>query len=82
MDSSQCHADTVAEVAKLDRPGFGNHGESSEATLFYAATLHCFGLPLDYAEREPNNMSEMCACCKAPLWDPIIRGSRMDNIFA
>ena len=62
LDSSQCHAETVTEVAKLDRLGFGNHGESNEATLFYASTLRRFGLPLDYARMEPNTLPDMCAC--------------------
>ncbi len=66
----------------MDQPGFGVHGESSEATLFCAATLHRFGLPFYYARMEPKTLPEMCACCKALLWDPTIRGSRMDKIFA
>jgi hypothetical protein len=48
---SDCHSDTGKEVAKLDRPGFGNDEDSSEATLLCAATLHKFVLPYDYANQ-------------------------------
>jgi hypothetical protein len=67
MDSSQCHADIVKKVAKLDRPGLGNPRETNEATIFCASNLHRFGLPFDYARLEPKNLPEMCACYKAPL---------------
>jgi len=81
-DSSACHSDTVKEVAKLDRPGFRNDENFSEATLFCAATLHRFGLPYGYAKLSSETLPEMCSCCKAPLWDPAVRGSRMEKIFA
>jgi hypothetical protein len=61
MDSSHCHAETFKEVAKLDRLGLGNPGETSEATLFCASNLHRFGLPFDYARIKPKNLPEMCA---------------------
>ncbi len=70
MDYSQCHADIVKEVAKLDRPGFGNHGESSEGTLFCAATLHSFGLTFDYATLEPKILRMM----QGPIVGPIYVG--------
>jgi hypothetical protein len=82
VDSSFCHSETVREVAKLDRPGFGNNEETSEATLFCAATLHIFGLPYDYAKQDSETLSEMCSCCKAPLWDTTVKSSRTEQIFA
>jgi hypothetical protein len=82
LDSTMCHADAIAEVTKLDRPGFEKHGDSSDATLFCAATLHRFGLPFEYAELNPKTLPEMCASCKAPLGDPSIGGSRLYKIFA
>ena len=82
LDSSHCHSDIVREIAKLNRLGFGKNGESSEATLFCAATLHRFGLPYDYAILDTKTLPEMCSCCKAPLWDPAVRGSRIEQIFA
>jgi len=81
-DSSAFHSDTVKEVAKLDRPGFGNDEDFSEATLFCAATLHKFGLPYDYAKLDSETLPGMCSCCKASLWDPAVRGSRMEKVFA
>ena len=38
-----------------------NNGESSEATLFRAATLHRFGLPYDYAKLDTETLPEMCS---------------------
>jgi hypothetical protein len=82
MDSATCSMDTVKEVASMDHPGKANHGENSrEASLFCAATLHRFGLPVDYARLNADTLPETCACCKAPLWDSTIPGSRMDKIF-
>jgi hypothetical protein len=50
MDLALCTMDTARDVAGLDHPGKENGGEDSkEASLFCAATLHRFGLPLDYA---------------------------------
>ena len=82
MDSAHCHADIVAEVAKLDRPGFGNHGESNEATLFCAVTLHRFGLP----SAMPNWNSQLCRryalaarlLCGIQLFGVL---DRLDNFF-
>ncbi len=81
LDSAHCHSSTVKEVVSLDRPG-GMDGESREAALFCAATLHRFGLPVDYIRLKTETLPESCACCNAPLWDPVIRGSRSDKIFA
>ena len=39
-------------IAKIDRPGFIDLGDSSEATLLCAATFHRHGLPIDYARLE------------------------------
>ena len=66
MDSAHCHSAIVKEVVKLDRTG-GMEGRSREATLFCAATLHGFGLPVDYAKMKSETIPESCACCKAPL---------------
>jgi hypothetical protein len=83
MDSASCSMDTVREVASLDYPGKGIAEEDSrEASLFCAATLHRFGLPVDFARLKAETLPETCACCKAPLWDSAIPGSRMDMIFA
>jgi len=46
----------------MDRSSFGNHGDSSEATLFCVATLHRFGLPFDYVKLEPKTMPEIDVC--------------------
>jgi hypothetical protein len=83
MDSAACTMGTVKEVAGMEHPGKGSNGEDSrEASLFCAATLHRFGLPVDYARLHIDTLPEICACCKAPLWDSSILGSRMDRIFA
>ena len=84
MDSAFCTMDTVTKVAGLDRPGRKNHGEDSrEATLFCAATLHRFGLHVDFGRLNADTLPEMCSCCKAPLWNSAIPGaSRMDTLFA
>jgi hypothetical protein len=82
MDSASCTTATAREVAIMDRPGFGNNKEhSGEASLFCAATLHRFGLPVDYSRLQGITLPESCACCKAPLWDPTAQGSRMGMIF-
>jgi hypothetical protein len=83
MDTARCSMVTVREVASMDRPGKGNEeADAREASLFCAATLHRFGLPVDYARLKDETLPETCACCKAPLWDAAIQGSRMDRIFA
>ena len=67
----------------MERPGRENHGEESrEVSLFCAATLHRFVLPVDFARVNAVTLSEMCSCGKTPLWDSAIPGSRMDTIFA
>ncbi len=50
LDSSYCSASTVEVVVCLDHPGIGNRDEASESAMFCAATLHCFGLPYQYAK--------------------------------
>ena len=58
MDSVFCTMDTVREVAGLDRLEMGNHGEvSREATLFCAATLHRFGLHVDFARLNADTLA-------------------------
>jgi hypothetical protein len=40
-------------------------------------------LRVDFARVESETLPEMCACCcKTPLWDPAIPGTKMDKIFA
>ena len=64
MDSAYCTMDTVREVASLDRPGGGHNGEDlREASLFCAATLHRFGLPVDFARLKFDTLPETCSCC-------------------
>ena len=81
MDSAHCHSATIRDVAKLDRLG-GMDGGSREATLFCDATLHRYGLLVDYARMETEILPETCACCQAPLWDPALPGTRMDKLFS
>ena len=81
LDSAHCHASTVQEVVSLDRPG-GVEGGSRKASLFCAATLHRFGLPVDYARLKMVTLPESCACCDAPLWDLVIFGTTMDKLCA
>ncbi len=81
LDSAHCYSSTVKEVVKLDRPG-GMDGGSREAALFCVATLHRYGLPADYARLKSETLPESCACCKAPLWNLAIPGTRMDKLFA
>jgi hypothetical protein len=69
------------DVAKLDRPG-GMDGGSREEALFCAAILHRYGLPVDYAKMESETLPKMCVCCKAPLQDLALPGTRMDILFA
>jgi len=59
LDSAHCHSDNVREVANRSRPRFGINGESIEATVFCAATLHRYGLTYDYAELDPKTLPEM-----------------------
>jgi hypothetical protein len=80
LDSAYCHSATVRDVAKLDHlGGGGREGGSREATLFCAATLHHYGLPVDFARLAVETLPEMCACYKASLWDPAISGTKMEN---
>ncbi len=61
-DSAYCSTITVREVAGIDRPGAGNIEETSgEASLLCAATLHRFGLPVDYARLKEVTLPKMCA---------------------
>jgi len=81
LDSAHCHSSIVKDVTNLDRPG-GIDGGSREAALFCAATLHRFGLPVDYARLKTETLPESSACCNAPLWDRAIPGTRMDKVVA
>ena len=80
-DSAHCARATVEAVAKMDRPGPLAHDDSSEATLFCAATLHRFGLPYDYPRLSRCNMAENCPYCSVPLWNPSLSSTVADRIF-
>jgi hypothetical protein len=81
LDSAPCHSSIVKDVVNMDRPG-GMDGGSREAAQLCAATLHRFGMSVDYARLKTETLPESCACCNAPLWDPAIPGTRMDKLFA
>jgi hypothetical protein len=81
-DSAHCSLLTVKVVATTGCPTALDHEQSSEASLFCAATLHRYGLPHDYARLENHTLPETCLCCHAPLWDPGLDASRADRIFA
>jgi hypothetical protein len=72
----------VEAVAKMDRPTSLAHEDSSEATLYCAATLHRFGLPFDYARLSKVLLPEVCPCCFVPLGDKTMGVDVADNIFA
>ena len=60
LDSAHCHSSTVKEVASLDRPG-GMDGRSREAAFFFAATMHRFGLHVDYARLKIETLPKSCS---------------------
>jgi hypothetical protein len=70
MDSSQCHADIVTEAAKLDRPGFGNHGESSEATLFLCGDPPPFRIALRLCQTGAQNFPGVVCLMQGPTVGP------------
>jgi len=80
-DSAHCSLQIVRSVATMDCPAALAHTETSEASLYCAATLHRFGLPLDYAKLENYSLPETCSCCNAPLWDLDMHSSRANRIF-
>ncbi len=80
LDSASCSASTVEAVAGLDGPWA--KGEASEDFILFAATIHRHGLPFQYARLEKSLVPDMCVCCNAPLWDPFVKFSRADIIFA
>jgi hypothetical protein len=51
---------TVRAVATMDCPASMAHAETSEASLYNAATLHRYGLPYDYAKLETTVLPEIC----------------------
>jgi hypothetical protein len=54
--------DTVREVAGMDRPRRENHEEDSrDASLLCAATLHRFGLHVDFERLNADTLPEMCS---------------------
>ena len=71
----------MRDVATMDVPSFLAHDETSDASLYCAATLHRYGLPYDYAKLENQLRPETCACCNAPLWEPGLTASRADRII-
>jgi hypothetical protein len=80
-DSAHCSLQVVRAVATMDCPTVLAHKETSETSLFFAATLHRYGLPLDYAKLEDYTLPEICSCCNVPLWDPGMQSTRADRIF-
>jgi hypothetical protein len=80
-DSALWSLQVVCAVATMNCPAALAHRETSEASLYCAATLHRFGLPLDYAKLDDFIFPETCSCCNAPLWDRGMQSSRADRIF-
>jgi len=78
MDYVGCAASTMEDVTGLDHKVSTDKEGTSERSLFFAATLHSFGLPYEYARLETYVLQETSACYKAPLWDMAVRGSRAD----
>ena len=81
-DRAQCSRNTVDEVAKMDRPLSLAHLDSSEAMLYFAATLHRFGLPFDYSRLSKMSLPEICPCCAVPLGEQSDGVSVANRIFA
>jgi hypothetical protein len=71
LNTAHCHSSTIKDVVKLDRlegmGGGSRDGGSREAAQLCAATLHRYGLPMDYARMKTETLPETCACCNAPL---------------
>ena len=80
-DSAHCAKATVEAVARMDRPGPLAHEDSSESTLFCAATLHRFGLPYDYSRLSRGYLAETCPCCSVPIWNQSLQATVADRIF-
>jgi hypothetical protein len=68
-------------MATMDCPAALAHIETSEAFLYCAATLHRYGLPMDYAKLDDFTLPETSSCYNAPLWDPGMQVTRADRIF-
>ncbi len=81
-DSIHCSLQNVRAVATMDCPATLAHAETSDASLYRAATLNRFGLPLDCAKFGNFTLPETCSCCNAPLWDPGMQSTHADRIFA
>ena len=81
-DTAHCSSATVQAVARMDCPASLSHDQLSEGSLFCAASLHCFGLPVAFAKLDTWVLPETCPCCTAPLWEPGLHASRADRIFA
>jgi hypothetical protein len=60
VDTTHCSMATVHAVARMDCPASLSHDELSEGTLFCAASLHRFGLLVDYAKLEAVVPPETC----------------------
>ncbi len=78
--TAHCSLKTVRSVATMEIHDALAHEESSDASLFCAATLHRHGLPYDYAKLDTHALSKPCACCNAPLWDTGLHASRANRI--
>jgi len=79
--SFHCSLKTVRAIATMVCPSAMAHDETSEASLFCAATLNRFGLPHDYAKLEGMVLPETCACYSAPLWDPSLTANKAVRIY-
>ncbi len=82
MDTTHCSIATVEALARMDFPASLSHDKLSKGTLFFAASLHRFGLPFDLAKLEAIVLPETCPCCTSPLWEPGLQVTRADRIFA
>jgi hypothetical protein len=80
-DSDHFSLQTVRAVATMDCPAALGYAEKRDTSLYCAATLHRFGLHLDYAKLDNFTHPGTCSCCNAPLWDPGVQATRADRIF-
>ena len=60
MDTAHCYLATAQAVARMDCPASLSHDKLSEGALFCAASLHRFGLPVDFAKLEASVLPETC----------------------
>jgi hypothetical protein len=60
-DTAHCSLQVVRVVATMNCPTALAHTETSEASLYCAATLQHFGLPTDYAKLDDFILHETCS---------------------